>query len=46
MNRLRSRGVQVRYEIFHNEGHGLLRRDNQAKSLSDAGEFLIEHLGD
>ncbi|MGC5287079.1 S9 family peptidase [Micromonospora sp. DT231] len=45
VQRLRSRGVEVRYEIFADEGHGLLRRDNQAKAFADAGEFLVKHLG-
>ncbi|MBQ1028849.1 S9 family peptidase [Micromonospora sp. C97] len=44
VERLRSRGVEVRYEVFPDEGHGLLRRDNQARAFADAGEFLIRHL--
>ena len=42
--RLRARGVEVRYEVFPDEGHGFTRRDNQAKAYSDAGDFLIKHL--
>lgn len=43
--RLRARGVEVRYEVFPDEGHGFTRRDNQAKAFADAGEFLVKHLG-
>jgi len=42
--RLRERGLDVRYEVFPDEGHGFIRRDNQEKAYSDAGEFLIKHL--
>ncbi|GIF75968.1 S9 family peptidase [Asanoa siamensis] len=42
--RLRDRGLEVRYEVFPDEGHGFIRRENQATAYSDAGEFLIKHL--
>lgn len=42
--RLRARGVEVRYELFPDEGHGFTKRENQAKAFTVAGEFLIEHL--
>ncbi|WP_203703614.1 S9 family peptidase [Asanoa iriomotensis] len=42
--RLRDRGVEVQYEVFPDEGHSFIRRKNQEKAYSDAGEFLIKHL--
>jgi dipeptidyl aminopeptidase/acylaminoacyl peptidase len=42
--RLRARGVEVRYEVFPDEGHGFTKRENQAKAYTDIGDFLVEHL--
>ncbi|MEV6602429.1 S9 family peptidase [Actinoplanes sp. NPDC051346] len=44
LERLRTHGVEVDYELFTDEGHGFTKRDNQAKAFSAAGEFLIRHL--
>jgi dipeptidyl aminopeptidase/acylaminoacyl peptidase len=44
VTRLRDRGVEVRYEVFPDEGHGFMRRENQEKAFADAGEFLLKHL--
>ena len=41
---LRARGVEVRYDVYADEGHGFTRRENEAKGMGDAAEFLIEHL--
>lgn len=41
---LRSRGVEVRYEVYPDEGHIFGRRENQIKARSTAGEFLTAHL--
>lgn len=44
VTRLRARGVEVRYDVYPDEGHGFTKRDNQTKALSDAGAFLLRHL--
>lgn len=44
VERLRSRGVEVRYDVYADEGHGFAKRANEAQALSDTAEFLIEHL--
>lgn len=44
VDRLRRRGVDVRYDIYPDEGHGFLRRENQIKASSDSAEFLLAHL--
>ena len=46
VERLRSRGVDVRYDVYDDEGHGFTNRANEIKALGDAGEFLIEHLAE
>jgi dipeptidyl aminopeptidase/acylaminoacyl peptidase len=42
--RLRERGVDVRYDVYDDEGHGFTKRANEIKALGDAGEFLLDHL--
>ena len=44
VDRLRGRGVDVRYDVYDDEGHGFIRRDNETKALSDTADFLIQHL--
>lgn len=41
---LRARGVEVRYDVYPDEGHFFGRRENQIKARSTAGEFLKAHL--
>jgi dipeptidyl aminopeptidase/acylaminoacyl peptidase len=41
---LRSRGVDVRYDLYPDEGHGFTKSENQIKADSDAADFLIAHL--
>lgn len=41
---LRSRGVEVRYDVYDDEGHGFTKRENQTRALSDLAEFLIDQL--
>jgi dipeptidyl aminopeptidase/acylaminoacyl peptidase len=41
---LRSRGVEVRYEVYPDEGHVSGKRDNQISARTTAGEFLLAHL--
>lgn len=44
VDRLRARGVEVRYDVYDDEGHGFTRRENEIRALSDVGDFLVEHL--
>jgi dipeptidyl aminopeptidase/acylaminoacyl peptidase len=36
--------VEVRYEVYHDEGHVFGKRDNQISARTTAGEFLLTHL--
>jgi dipeptidyl aminopeptidase/acylaminoacyl peptidase len=42
---LRARGVEVRYDVYDDEGHGFRKRENERKAFTDTAEFLIAHLG-
>jgi dipeptidyl aminopeptidase/acylaminoacyl peptidase len=44
VERLRARGVEVRYDVYPDEGHSFGKRENQIKAWSSAGEFLLSHL--
>ena len=44
VERLRERGVDVRYDVYPDEGHGFAKRANEAKALSDAADFLVGYL--
>jgi dipeptidyl aminopeptidase/acylaminoacyl peptidase len=44
VERLRERGVDVRYDVYEDEGHGFTKRSNSLKALGDTAEFLIAHL--
>ncbi|WUH97727.1 prolyl oligopeptidase family serine peptidase [Spirillospora sp. NBC_00431] len=46
VTRLRDRGVNVRYDIYPDEGHGFINRDNEIKAYGDVAEFVITHLLD
>lgn len=41
---LRSKGVEVEYIVFDDEGHGFSKRRNMIKAFKSAAEFLIKHL--
>lgn len=45
VERLRERGVEVRYDVYEDEGHGFTKRENELKALGDIAMFLEEHLG-
>jgi dipeptidyl aminopeptidase/acylaminoacyl peptidase len=45
VERLRARGVEVRYDVYPDEGHQFGKRKNQIQARTDAGEFLLTHLG-
>jgi dipeptidyl aminopeptidase/acylaminoacyl peptidase len=44
VHRLRERGVEVRYDVYEDEGHGFTKRENDLKSLADTTEFFAQHL--
>lgn len=44
--RLRARGVDVRYDIYFDEGHGFANRDNEIKAYGDIARFIVSHLHD
>jgi dipeptidyl aminopeptidase/acylaminoacyl peptidase len=44
VERLRARGVDVRYDVYADEGHGFTKRANEIKALGDAADFIVEHL--
>jgi dipeptidyl aminopeptidase/acylaminoacyl peptidase len=44
VDRLRSRGVDVRYDVYEDEGHGFTKRENEIKAIGDAAGFLLDHL--
>lgn len=41
---LRNRGVEVRYDVYPDEGHGFTRRRNELKAFGDIAELLIARL--
>jgi dipeptidyl aminopeptidase/acylaminoacyl peptidase len=43
--KLRERGVDVRYDVYEDEGHGFTNRANEVKAIGDTAEFLLAHLG-
>jgi len=44
VERLRARGVQVRYDVFEDEGHGFTKRENELKAWRDTAGFFEKHL--
>lgn len=44
VERLRERGVEVKYDVYEDEGHGFTKRSNELKAFRDTADFLIEHL--
>jgi dipeptidyl aminopeptidase/acylaminoacyl peptidase len=42
--KLRAAGVEVRYDVYEDEGHGFTSRDNELRAMSDVADFLIAHL--
>lgn len=42
--RMRDRGIEVRYDVYADEGHGFTKSETQVKVDSDSAEFLIAHL--
>mgnify|MGYP001121402233 CR=1 FL=1 len=44
VEKLRSKGREVEYIIFQDEGHGFTKRKNEFNAWKRASEFLLEHL--
>ena len=44
VEKLRKRGIPVRYDVYPDEGHGFTKRENLLKALGDIARFLEEHL--
>lgn len=42
--RLRARGVDVRYDVYDDEGHGFTKSENEVKAMGDTADFLVRHL--
>ncbi|GAA1801807.1 S9 family peptidase [Actinomadura chokoriensis] len=42
--RLRARGIDVRYDVYPDEGHGFTNRSNEIKAFEDIAQFLLTHL--
>ncbi|MFA1551795.1 S9 family peptidase [Actinomadura chokoriensis] len=42
--RLRNRSVDVRYEVFADEGHGFTSRKNELRAYEEIAQFLCGHL--
>jgi dipeptidyl aminopeptidase/acylaminoacyl peptidase len=40
VEKLRVRRVDVRYDIYPDEGHGFTKRENELRTLKDVAEFL------
>ena len=41
---LRQRGIDVRYDVYSDEGHGFTKRANELKALGDTATFMEQHL--
>ena len=41
---LRQRGINVRYDVYSDEGHGFTKRANELKALEDTATFMEQHL--
>jgi dipeptidyl aminopeptidase/acylaminoacyl peptidase len=44
VQRVRERGVEVRHDVYPDEGHAFGQRASQSKARSEAAEFLLSHL--
>ncbi len=44
VDKLRARGVDVKYDIYEDEGHGFTKVVNDIKAMRDSGQFFIDHL--
>ncbi|HUG13774.1 MAG TPA: S9 family peptidase [Thermomicrobiales bacterium] len=44
VEKLRVRGVDVRYDVYEDEGHGFTKRENELRALKDVAEFMEGYL--
>ena len=44
VEKLRDRGVDVRYDVYEDEGHGFTKKENELKAIGDSARFFEEHL--
>jgi len=44
VEKLRARGVDVKYDIYPDEGHGFTKVENEIKAMRDSGQFFLDHL--
>jgi dipeptidyl aminopeptidase/acylaminoacyl peptidase len=44
VERLRERGVEVKYDVYEDEGHGFTRRANELKAMGDTAAFFEQYL--
>lgn len=44
VTRLRDRGIDVRYEVFEDEGHGFTNRSNELRAYEEISQFLCSSL--
>jgi dipeptidyl aminopeptidase/acylaminoacyl peptidase len=44
VGRLRTRGVDVRYDVYDDEGHAFTGSANQIQAREDSARFLVDHL--
>ncbi len=45
VNSLRQRGVEVKYMVKENEGHGFHNEENRFEFYAEMEKFLVEHIG-
>jgi dipeptidyl aminopeptidase/acylaminoacyl peptidase len=44
VERLRERGIEVRYDIYEDEGHGFTKRENELRAWRDMAGFFEQYL--
>ncbi|HEV2529908.1 MAG TPA: S9 family peptidase [Thermomicrobiales bacterium] len=44
VERLRDRGVDVRYDVYDDEGHGFTKRSNELRAMGDTARFFEQRL--
>ncbi len=44
VEKLRARGVEVKYIVFEDEGHGFTKEANYKRALRETATFLLKHL--
>ena len=44
VEKLRARGVEVKYDVYEDEGHGFTKRENELKAWRDTAEFFEKYL--